>query len=186
MKKLIVSVVAVCASALSVSALATAAEPEVIEAMATAKPVSVTWQNPDNYRDIRASSSTQKKYEKHVFTSLGNYMQKEAAKVLAADQSIQLTIHNLDLAGDVTMGPRFQASDVRVIRSLYPPMMDIEFKILDGNGKVIAQQRDKVKNMGFMQHSAVQHRNQAFNYDKAMIKRWISKTLKPAVVDLNA
>lgn len=63
--------------------------------------VSVKWQNPDKYRDVKSANGIQKRYRQQVLDSLERYLHQELAKVIASGQKVEVTVYNLDLAGDV-------------------------------------------------------------------------------------
>lgn len=81
--------------------------------------VNITWQQPDSYRDIKAGSDIQSRFEKRLFNALTASLNKQAEQVLKTGQSLELTVTNLDLAGD--MRPTFgaTANDLRVVKNIY-------------------------------------------------------------------
>ena len=167
MKKILIGAVLACAATLSWA-----------DEMS---PVKLQWKNPDQYRDVRAANESQKRYQQRVFDTLERFLQEKTAVLLADGQSLELTVHDLDLAGDVTpmVGPQHQ--DIRVIRDLYPPRIDIEFKLYDQQGKVVAQHRDKVKNLGYLSGVSTYRSRQTLGYDKALLQEWVDDILIPAL-----
>ena len=144
-------------------------------------PVKLQWKNPEQFRDVKAANESQKRYQQRVFDTLERFLQKKTAVLLAGGQSLELTVHDLDLAGDVLpmVGPHHQ--DIRVIRDLYPPRVDIEFTLYDKQGKVLAQHRDKLKNLGFLTGMSTYRERQTLGYDKALLQEWIDDILAPAL-----
>lgn len=145
-------------------------------------PVQIKWNNPQDYRDIRAAQESQSRYQQRLFKSLESYFQKHMVKLLDSGQSLEVIVHDVDLAGDVTPMMSMAHGDIRVVRTLYPPSMDIEFKLHDQQGKLLAQKRETIRDLGFMHTFVSRHRDDALAYDKALIQDWITVTVQPALI----
>ena len=139
--------------------------------------VSVTWQNPENYRDIDAGEGNQRHYQQRVLDTLERFLHQELPKALNTGQTIKVVVHDLDLAGDV-LPMVIDSRDIRVIKSIYPPMVDIEYVVLASDGSVVKSERTKFRDMGFEFGSSMRHGVGNFAYEKTMLKRWIKKQLK--------
>ncbi len=158
-------------------ALATGSAQGAIKDKYISDAVSVTWQNTEDYRDVRTANGIKKRYQQRVFDQLERYLHQEIPKVILEDQTIKLTIHNLDLAGDV-LPMYIDHQDIRVIKNIYPPMIDIEYQLLAADGSVIKSKREKVRDIGFNlgSHASLRHEN--LHYEKAMLKKWLRKQFK--------
>ncbi|MCU7962223.1 DUF3016 domain-containing protein [Shewanella sp. SW32] len=139
--------------------------------------VKIIWQSPKDYRDIKSSGELQSRYEKRLFETLTENINKEAAKILKQNQKLKMTITDVDLAGD--MRPTFgaTANDLRIIKDIYPPRMTFSYQVME-NDKVIIAGDEKLSDMGFM--GGIQSLNdKPFMYETKMLTEWLKKTIAP-------
>ena len=139
--------------------------------------VKIVWQSPKDYRDIKSSGELQSRYEKRLFETLTENINKEAAKILKQNQKLEMTITDVDLAGD--MRPTFgsTANDLRIIKDIYPPRMTFSYQVME-NDKVIIAGDEKLSDMGFM--GGIQSLNdKPFMYETKMLTEWLKKTIAP-------
>ena len=141
--------------------------------------VKVAWQNPEKYTDIRPANGTKMAYQKRVISAFDKIWADFATK-LPAGYSLQVTIKDLDLAGDVNPMFRINHNDIRVIKDIYFPRMNIDFVVLDENKQpVVAGQDVKIKDMGFMMSKPSGLSHTEFAYEAEMLKKWFKRTVEP-------
>lgn len=138
--------------------------------------VTVNFQDSEKFTDARSSfgNSTDEGYLK----ILSEHLQKTAGKQLAAGQKLEITITDVDLAGDFIPG-NMNTQDVRIVKEIYIPRVKLSFKLLDANGKVIKEGERKLSDLNFMMNPGLIGRNEPLFYDKALLSDWISKEFKP-------
>ncbi|MGL5359863.1 MAG: DUF3016 domain-containing protein, partial [Shewanella sp.] len=139
--------------------------------------VKIVWQNPQAFRDIKSSGEIQSRYEARLFESLTANLNKQASKLLKPNQKLEMTVTDVDLAGD--MRPTFGATvnDLRVIKEVYPPRITFNYQIVENNQVIVAGD-EKLTDMGFM--SGVQSLNdKPFAYENKMLADWLKKTVAP-------
>lgn len=138
--------------------------------------VSVTWVTPEKYRDVDSANSNKRKYKLRVLDDLEKYFHKKLPGYLIDGQTIALKVYDLDLAGDIRpiMG---RADDIRVVKSIYPPMIDVEYTLLDKDGNVLKTQRKRFRDIAFNMGSS-SSTAKSLGYEKAMLKKWMRNELK--------
>ncbi|RTR31187.1 DUF3016 domain-containing protein [Shewanella atlantica] len=139
--------------------------------------VKIEWQEPKNFRDVKAVGDIQSRYEKRTFELLTKNLNKEAGKTLKSEQKLEMLVTDLDLAGDVR--PTFGATmnDIRLVEELYPPRITFSYKILEGD-KVIMAGDEKLTDMGFMQRVG-RASDKPMRYESKMLADWLKKTVEP-------
>lgn len=141
-------------------------------------PVTVVWQNPDEFRDVEASSGIQERYENHVFATLGKQFQKRLSGLLKDGEQLTITVTDLDLAGDVRPSFGASASDIRIVKSVYPPMIEFQWALLDQNKQLLDSGEVKIKDLNFENaSSSLRYQNDALHYELSMIERWSKRDL---------
>ncbi|OFI34247.1 hypothetical protein BFC17_19195 [Alteromonas lipolytica] len=135
--------------------------------------VKVTWQDPAAYRDIRPSNESRKGFRNRVFKSLSKYL-NELAEALPQNETLSLTVTDLDLAGEVWPTMRGGAADIRVVDTLYFPRMEFSYELKQGD-KVVKSAQVDLKEMAFMNRISRARSNDALRYEKDMLKRWFDE-----------
>lgn len=135
--------------------------------------VKIEWQDPKSFRDIKAVGDIQSRYEMRTFDTLTQSLNKEASKVLTANQKLELQVTDLDLAGDVR--PTFGASsqDIRVIKDIYPPRITFSYTVIE-DGKVIMVGDEKLSDLGFM-NSIGRVNDKSTRYESQLLADWVKK-----------
>ncbi|WP_169306969.1 DUF3016 domain-containing protein [Ferrimonas sediminicola] len=144
--------------------------------------MTVVWENPDDYRDVKAASGRQDRYENHVFATLGKQFQKSLGPLLNDDEKLVITVSNLDLAGDVRPSFGATTNDIRIVKSVYPPRISFRWSLLDGSGNEVEGDRVELKDLGFERGPATaRFNNEPLKYELAMIERWVRDEVPPVL-----
>jgi len=140
----------------------------------TAADVTVEFQNPDNFRDVRDSlgGST----DENALAALRTWLQENAPARLSAGQKLRVTFTDIDLAGDFLPGANVDR--VRIIRSVYIPRMELSFAVTDAAGQVVKQGTRTLTNLDFQATGRRIGSDQAFFYDKMLLEDWLRKEFK--------
>ncbi|GIU07188.1 MULTISPECIES: DUF3016 domain-containing protein [unclassified Shewanella] len=141
--------------------------------------VNILWQSTNDYSDIEATSGVQSKFEQYLFTELTDGLAKLASKHLAKGQQLDLTVTNVDLAGDVQPTFGGATNDIRVVTDLYPPKISFDY-VLTQNGKVIKSGSEKLNNMGYLM-DIQPIGSDAFPYEQDLLTDWFKNTIVPAL-----
>ncbi|GHA93023.1 DUF3016 domain-containing protein [Shewanella indica] len=139
--------------------------------------VKIEWQSPKDFRDIKSASELQSRYEKRLFDTLTKTLDKDVSSSLKDNQKLELTVTDVDLAGDVRPTFGATANDIRVVKNVYPPKISFSYRLLEGDQVVIAGD-EKLTDMQFLDH-VDRINSDSFRYEERMLKDWFQKTLKP-------
>ncbi|TVL50602.1 hypothetical protein AYI98_08055 [Shewanella algae] len=139
--------------------------------------VKIEWQSPKDFRDIKSASELQSRYEKRLFETLTKALDKDVSSSLKDNQKLELTVTDVDLAGDVRPTFGATANDIRVVKNVYPPKISFSYRLLEGDQVVVAGD-EKLTDMQFLDH-VDRINSDSFRYEERMLKDWFQKTLKP-------
>jgi len=160
---------------LLVIAAALAAGSVVASADEKSSNVTVTFHEADKFTDVRSHFGG--RTDEGYLEMLSKHLQEVAEKRLAPGQKLEVTITDIDLAGDyLPTGARSQ--DVRIIREIYIPRVRLSFKLLDETGKVINEGERRLANLDFMNDIRLAGRSDPLFYDKNLLSDWINKEFK--------
>ncbi|MBM7073240.1 DUF3016 domain-containing protein [Shewanella sp. 202IG2-18] len=138
--------------------------------------VSVIWQSPDHYRDIKSSGELQSRFQARLFKDLTKSLSKEAKKVLKSKQKLQMIVTDVDLAGDVRPSFGAGASDLRVVKDVYPPRFKFTYKVTQ-EGKVLATGKENISDLGFLDRIQPAF-DRPFKYETHLLNSWMDKMAK--------
>lgn len=150
-------------------------------ASASAGEAKVQWQNPENYSDIRSGNQTNKSRMRSIDNALGAEFADMAA-MLPPGYRLDVTVTDLDLAGEIDPVPTRTMSETRVLKDIYFPRMTFDYRLLDAQGAVQMEEKDvKLKDMQYMSESKSVKTNQSYYSERKMIRDWFNKDILPKV-----
>jgi len=149
-----------------------------LQPSAEAAEVSITWTDPDKYRDIFAGNENKKHFRKNTFKELEKHFSL-LSKKLPENQTLEIEVTNIDLAGDVHHGG---INQVRIVKDIYFPRFEFSFKLLNADGMTILAKKEKINDMGFMNGVRLKYRNRKLSYEKQMLDDWFTKTFENYVI----
>lgn len=138
--------------------------------------VDIEWQDPGKYRDMRAGNEGQKNFEERVTATLTEAFADAAADHLPDDQTLRLTITDVDLAGDVEYFFLDFPQGIRVMRDVYFPSIRFSWQLVDAGGAVLESGSENIKDMGYRFSGMNFIYDPPFNYERRLIHDWISET----------
>ncbi len=148
----------------------------------TDKPVAnvdVTFVAPEKFADVKDDSMETDRGRDALLDQLKAHLVAQGARVLAPNQRLEIKVTEVDLAGDFEpwRGPNFQ--DVRIVKDIYPPRVNLEFRLLDADGKVVSEGKRELRDMAFMMTVGLST-SDALRYDKEMLSNWLRREFKRA------
>lgn len=138
--------------------------------------VDIEWQKPENFRDIKGGVENQKNFQERALETLTAVFEEGALKTLPSDQTLHLTITDVDLAGEVEYHYSDFPSGVRVMREMYYPSIELSYVLKDKNGEVIKSGEEKITDMSSLAAESFHPRYKSFDHEKRMINKWFSET----------
>jgi hypothetical protein len=137
----------------------------------------VTWLEPEKYTDIRASNELGDGFKERVFTEF-NAMFSKLAKKLPAGYQMEVTVTDLDLAGDVNGMYNRLGRDIRVIKELYWPRMSFSYILKNEKNELVASAKEDIKDMNFMTSIGIRSSGNSFDYEEKMLNDWFKAQQK--------
>lgn len=145
-------------------------------ALAAAAKVEITWVEPEHFRDIEGGPESQRSFQDQVIAVLTAYFEAGATEYLQEDQTLALTITDVDLAGDVEYFFFRFPFGIRVMRDIYFPSIEFTYELRDADGRVLKSGEENIKDMGYLFSGMTFLHDPPFDYEKRMIDDWFRKT----------
>ena len=102
-------------------------------------PVSVRWNDPATFTELRYSRNRWESERGPWLTDLAEYLRKRAATQLPDGERLELTIVDVDRAGDFEPWLGMRHQDTRIVRDIYPPRMTLQVRHFDASGALISE-----------------------------------------------
>jgi hypothetical protein len=154
---------------LAAAGMACAADPD-------AKPVGVradvTFVQPEKFADVRDAYAPSEMGRNGILDQLRDYIVSRANYYVPEGQKLTITFTDIDLAGDFEPWRGGQGMDIRVVKDIYPPKMDFDFKLTDADGKVLKEGKRQLRDLVFMSKLTL-NTNDALHFDKTLLEDWL-------------
>lgn len=149
----------------------------VIVTVSLAAEVEVTFENPENYRDIDYNYNGNSRGQKIYLPQFEKHITKMGQRYLKDGQSLSMTITDIDLAGEHEPWRGPNLDDVRIVKSIYPPRISFTYELKDSNETVIASGEENLIDLNFEFRVRINSHDDLY-YDKEMITDWFRKLPK--------
>lgn len=154
--------------------LAVSAHDAAAPAESVTSPVTVELGDFNTMHEVRKLNGIQRRDTERQIKMLADWLTKAAQKNLAAGQSLHITLTDVDLAGDYEPSTGFDMQHVRVVREMYPPNIDLSWRLTDANGANLDEGAVGLRDMGFLSANSPTTQ-QSLTYEKRMLRKWLSQ-----------
>ncbi|HMM67100.1 MAG TPA: DUF3016 domain-containing protein [Dokdonella sp.] len=160
--------------ALAIAALGGAAAAFASEAANDSARVSVTWTDPAQFTEMRYSHGLNRPKPESWLNEMRKTVVRRADRLLKPGQRLDVTITDVKLAGQYEpwRGPNY--NDVRIVKSLYPPSIDLRFSLVDADGKVIDSGERKLRDPAFLNRGST-NSSESYRFEKRLLKDWLAR-----------
>ena len=138
--------------------------------------VTVDFVDADHFTDFSDSYAFPERGRKYYTKQLSEYLSDRAAKKLPKGWRLQVVVTDVDMAGEFEPWRSSSAQDVRIVKDLYPPRIDLSFRIWNAAGNVVAEGDRKLRDMGFM-YSGRTLDSDPLKYEKRLLDRWVAREM---------
>ncbi|MBI5256175.1 MAG: DUF3016 domain-containing protein [Burkholderiales bacterium] len=137
---------------------------------ASAGTVEVRFIEPDKFTDARDNLLRRDE----VLDALAQHFKQLGGARLPAQQTLQVEVLDVDLAGDVF--PRVAVHDVRVMRGRADwPRMHLRYTLREGD-RELQRGEAQLADMAYQQSSLSPRHSGPYGYERRMLDRWFRET----------
>jgi len=144
------------------------AEPERIQ---------VTFVDPEKFTDFTSEYLGRDSGREHLSEEFRKHIEWLGNQLLPEGQRLEVRFVDIDLAGDFEPWRGPQYDDIRIVKDLYPPRVDLEFRLLAADGSVVREGRRELRDLGFMMSTAMPQ-SDPLRHDKALLSDWMRREFK--------
>ena len=137
----------------------------------------IAFAHPETYTDLRLSCVARPTDAQSLMGDLERYLVTAATPLLAPDQRLEITITNIDMAGDIEAWRGPGRCDVRIMKDTYPPRIDLSFRLLDGSGREIRAGARKLRDSNYLVNAGPAYGTDHLRHEKALLGDWLRAEL---------
>ena len=165
--------------ALFIAIVAFAATAGVASAFADASRVSVNWAPSDTLSEVKQNPTHRGLLRPEDWMKeLGSYIRGRADAQLLPGQRLDVTIDDIKLAGDFEPWHGPNAQDIRFMKDIYPPRIDLHYRLIGADGKTLRESQAKLRDLSYLQNNVVPTDTDPLRYDKHLIATWIKSEFR--------
>lgn len=152
-----------------------AAGTAIAPAAAQAGTASVTFTKPDRYTDASYAHPVANESDRaQVLRDVEQHLQRLATRGLAASDTLQVEVLDIDLAGHF---PPLGAggSEVRVVTDITGPRIKLRYSLVRDGSATVSGGEEVLSDLNFMVPSNRYSSGDRLRYEKALLDRWFEK-----------
>ncbi|QYM78635.1 DUF3016 domain-containing protein [Horticoccus luteus] len=130
--------------------------------------VNVTFSHPEKFTDVKEDQFGSEKGRDAILEQIRDYIDQRAPRYMKNGESLSVTFTDIDLAGDFEPWRGPKADDIRIIRAIYPPRMDLSFKVTDASGAVVKEGTRELRNLDFQSELSVNTQD-SLRFEKSLL-----------------
>jgi hypothetical protein len=136
--------------------------------------VNVRYKDPQHFTEAKRDVGVHLIDPAAYLKPLQAYIAQRASRILTPGQRLDIEVTDVDRAGEYEpwRGPRF--NDVRIIKDIYPPRIDLDFTLYGADGKVLREGSRKLRDPTFLNHNMASDQD-PLRYEKSLIDLWLRK-----------
>jgi hypothetical protein len=138
--------------------------------------VRVQYVHAEEFADVGNRRFSDERIRAAYLEQLRGHLVKRAAALLAAGERLSVSITELDMAGEFEPW-RPPLGDARIVKDIYPPRIDLTFRLASDDGKVIMEGARELRDPAFLA-GANPYPDDPLRYEKALLDRWLQQELK--------
>ena len=136
--------------------------------------VEVTFASPEKFADVRDAYTSSDRGRDGILSQIRDYLVSRADTYVSPGQKLTVTFTDIDLAGDFEPWRGSEGMDVRIVKDIYPPKMDLEFKLTGADGAVLKEGKRQLRDLAFMSKLSI-NRSDMLRFEKALLDDWLKE-----------
>ena len=136
--------------------------------------VNVRYKDPQHFTEAKRSFGVHLIDADAYLKPLKTYIAQRASRILAPGQRLDIEVTDVVRAGQYEpwRGPDF--NDVRIIKDIYPPRIDLNFTLYGADGKVLREGSRKLRDAAFLSRGSPVDQD-SLRYEKSLIDLWLRR-----------
>lgn len=141
---------------------------------ATLASVNVEFDNPSEFTEVRSHPQQRERDNQVWMDSLREHLERNAPSHLPPRSHLLVRFTDVKLAGDYEPWRRPTWSDVRIVRDIYPPRLDLSYQLTDSQGQMLKQGISTLRDPAFLMRTRT-YPEDPVGYEKRMLDDWLRR-----------
>lgn len=141
---------------------------------AAAPSVKVDWTNPADFSEARQTRCWGIDRSQTWLTELARHVERRAARLLGDGERLTITFTDLRRAGDCEPGSAPHSDEIRIVRDIYPPRIELRYTLADADGARLREGEATLRDVAFLSRSPL-NASDPLRYEKNLLDRWLRK-----------
>jgi hypothetical protein len=139
--------------------------------------VDVDFAETERFTDFSDSAHVRSSAQEAYVKELTAFLEDRLGDELPPSYHVQVVITDVDMAGEFEPWRRGGFEDVRIVKDLYPPRIDLSFRVLDASGNLVSEGNRKLRNLSFM-YTQRSLDSDPLRHEKELLASWIRREFK--------
>ena len=136
--------------------------------------VTVSWTDPAQFTEAKFGRQFHQPEPEVWLTEFQKVLVKKAGEAIKPGQHLDIKITNVKLAGQVEPFHGSNGNFVRVIKSIYPPEINLTFTLSGADGQVLDSGERQLRDPAFLDRGSAS-RSETYRFERRMLEDWIRK-----------
>jgi hypothetical protein len=131
--------------------------------------MTVIFVRPQHFTDVKYAKSEPNSAA--LLNELHRFMCTMGERYVPTGMQVEITVTDIDVAGDFEpwRGPQFD--HVRITRDIYPPRIALAFRLTDDSGRIVSTGSRAIRDIAY-QARLVRPPDDYLRYEKDMLREW--------------
>lgn len=131
--------------------------------------VDVAFFEPKKFTDVRDRAMGN--YEDTSYLDqLRDYLVAQARPIVPVGGTLTVTFTDVDMAGDFEPWRGFRWDEIRVVKEIYPPRIQLAFRLTDASGEIVKEGKRDLRGLGLMTRGFA---DDTLRHEKALLDDWL-------------
>lgn len=134
----------------------------------------VAFVHPENFTDVKDDMIGTEKGRDATLGLLREYLVSRSGHYVPEGQLLTVTVTDVDLAGEFEPWHGGNSQDIRIVKDIYAPKIDLSFKLADASGKVLQEGTRQLRDLAFLMKLSI-NRDDPLRHEKTLLDDWLRR-----------
>jgi Protein of unknown function (DUF3016) len=136
--------------------------------------VTVQMARPEAFTDFKTRCFGYDERARGLLLDLTEFLRLAGERYRPADGMLEITVTDVDMAGEFEPWRSPQACDVRLLLEIYAPRIRLEFRLTDREGRVLSAGPRELRDPLYLTRAGVSA-NDPLRYEKRLLLEWVQR-----------
>jgi hypothetical protein len=133
----------------------------------------VNFHEPDRFTDLARTDGPGQGADEGYMRELSRHLMRSSAAVLPPGSRLSVTITDVDMAGEFEPQRGANFRDIRIVKSIYAPRIELLFRLTDAAGNIVAEGERQLRDPAFDWNVSPVGRDDPLRHEKALLDTFL-------------